>query len=120
MPPVVHPGRLLRRELSARRLSANRLALEFFDSDWAGLLDRDIRGLLGRDWGRLEHQRGLLTLPGGRQIAGVVERLGAPLHAAPRPRADAAQEAQPESDPVAPLLAQARRVRSDPRFPALA
>lgn len=93
-----------------RIAAANRLALEFFDSDWAGLLDRDIRGLLGRDWGRLEHQRGLLTLPGGRQIAGVVERLGAPLHAAPRPRADAAQEAQPESDPVAPLLAQARRV----------
>ncbi len=28
MPPIVHPGRLLRRELRARRLSANRLALE--------------------------------------------------------------------------------------------
>ena len=26
MTPVVHPGRLLKRELSARRLSANRLA----------------------------------------------------------------------------------------------
>ena len=27
MPPVVHPGRLLKRELDARGLSANRLAL---------------------------------------------------------------------------------------------
>jgi antitoxin HigA-1 len=28
MPPIVHPGRLLRRELAARGLSANRLALD--------------------------------------------------------------------------------------------
>ena len=28
MPPVVHPGRLLKRELIARELSANRLALD--------------------------------------------------------------------------------------------
>lgn len=28
MAPVVHPGRLLRRELDARKLSANRLALD--------------------------------------------------------------------------------------------
>src|SRR5208282_5345233 len=28
MPPIVHPGRLLRRELRSRGLSANRLALE--------------------------------------------------------------------------------------------
>ena len=28
MPPVAHPGRLLRRELEARALSANRLALD--------------------------------------------------------------------------------------------
>jgi antitoxin HigA-1 len=28
MTPIVHPGRLLRRELEARSLSANRLALE--------------------------------------------------------------------------------------------
>jgi addiction module HigA family antidote len=28
MTPIAHPGRLLRRELRARRLSANRLALE--------------------------------------------------------------------------------------------
>jgi antitoxin HigA-1 len=28
MPPVVHPGRLLKRELNARGLSANRLALD--------------------------------------------------------------------------------------------
>ena len=28
MPPAAHPGRLLKRELSARRLSANRLALD--------------------------------------------------------------------------------------------
>ena len=28
MPPVIHPGRLLRRELTARKLSANRVALD--------------------------------------------------------------------------------------------
>jgi addiction module HigA family antidote len=28
MPPIAHPGRLLRRELAARQLSANRLALD--------------------------------------------------------------------------------------------
>jgi addiction module HigA family antidote len=28
MPPAAHPGRLLRRELIARKLSANRLALD--------------------------------------------------------------------------------------------
>ncbi len=28
MPPVVHPGRLLKRELAARQLSANRLSLD--------------------------------------------------------------------------------------------
>lgn len=28
MPPVAHPGRLLKRELTARELSANRLALD--------------------------------------------------------------------------------------------
>ncbi|MGQ0484581.1 MAG: HigA family addiction module antitoxin [Hyphomicrobiales bacterium] len=28
MAPVVHPGRLLRREMSARNLSANRLAID--------------------------------------------------------------------------------------------
>ena len=28
MPPIVHPGRLLKRELEARGLSANRLALD--------------------------------------------------------------------------------------------
>ena len=28
MPPVVHPGRLLKRELSTRELSADRLALD--------------------------------------------------------------------------------------------
>ena len=28
MPPIAHPGRLLRREIDARNLSANRLALD--------------------------------------------------------------------------------------------
>src|SRR3977135_1824405 len=28
MPPAVHPGRLLKRELAARKLSANRLSLD--------------------------------------------------------------------------------------------
>jgi addiction module HigA family antidote len=29
MPLAIHPGRILRREMTARKLSANRLALEF-------------------------------------------------------------------------------------------
>jgi transcriptional regulator of acetoin/glycerol metabolism len=103
-----------------RIAAANRIALEMLGSDWSGLLDRDVKTLLGRDWGRLEHQRGLLTLPGGRQIAGVVERLSPPLHAAPRARTAPAQQAHTgtdcgtdggtAADAVAPLLAQARRV----------
>ena len=99
-----------------RIAAANRIALEMLGSDWSGLLDRDVKTLLGRDWGRLEHQRGLLTLPGGRQIAGVVERLGPPLHAAPRARTTPTQQAHTgtdggtAADAVAPLLAQARRV----------
>ncbi|HVR53681.1 MAG TPA: sigma-54-dependent Fis family transcriptional regulator [Pseudorhodoferax sp.] len=103
-----------------RIAAANRIALEMLGSHWSGLLDRDVKTLLGRDWGRLEHQRGLLTLPGGRQIAGVVERLGPPLHAAPRARTTPAQQAHTgtdcgtdggtAADAVAPLLAQARRV----------
>ncbi len=28
MPPIAHPGRMLRRELNARHMSANRLALD--------------------------------------------------------------------------------------------
>lgn len=28
MPPIVHPGRLLKRELAARAMSANRLAID--------------------------------------------------------------------------------------------
>jgi hypothetical protein len=28
MPPIAHPGRLLKRELEARKLSANRLSLD--------------------------------------------------------------------------------------------
>jgi hypothetical protein len=28
MPPIAHPGRVLRREIEARALSANRLALD--------------------------------------------------------------------------------------------
>ena len=99
-----------------RIAAANRIALEMLGSDWSGLLDRDVKTLLGRDWGRLEHQRGLLTLPGGRQIAGVVERLGPPLHATPRARTTPTQQAHTgtdggtAADAVAPLLAQARRV----------
>ena len=32
MAPVVHPGRLLKRELAARRLSANRMLLELIEN----------------------------------------------------------------------------------------
>ena len=93
-----------------RIAAANRLALEMMGADWAALLDRDVQSLLGRDWGRLEHRRGLLTLPGGRQIAGVVERLGPQVHTATRRRTADAQDATPTTDAVAPLLAKATRV----------
>ena len=93
-----------------RIAAANRLALEMMGGDWAGMLDRDVQTLLGRDWGRLEHRRGLLTLPGGRQIAGVVERLGPSWHTAPRRPTEDVKEATLTVDAVAPLLAKATRV----------
>lgn len=91
-------------------VAANRFALEMFGARWDDLLDRDVRRLLGRHWGRLEHQRGLLTLPGGRQIAGVVERLGQPVGGARPSRVAVVQDAAAGADAVAALLDKAQRV----------
>ncbi|WP_225784038.1 sigma-54-dependent Fis family transcriptional regulator [Xenophilus sp. Marseille-Q4582] len=99
-----------------RIVGANRCALDLFGTVWDGLLDRDVHSLLGRHWGRLEHQRGLLTLPDGRQVASVVERLSAPLSAVSAvsavrgDRAPTPARPTPATDAVAPLLAQAVRV----------
>ena len=46
MAPVVHPGRLLKREMVARKLSANRLSLDIALVDYLGGLaeGRLVRG----------------------------------------------------------------------------
>lgn len=93
-----------------RIAAANRCALELFAADWPDLIDRDVQTLLGRHWGRLEHQRGLLTLPGGRQIAAVVERLSPAAHSARRAGGIAVRDDVAAADAVAPLLAKATRV----------
>lgn len=99
-----------------RIVGANRCALDLLDTRWDALLDCDVQTLLGRHWGRLEHQRGLLTLPDGRQVASVVERLSAPLSAVSAVRVDRAGTGHrgacggEAADAVAPLLASAVRV----------
>ncbi|MFS2055663.1 GAF domain-containing protein, partial [Variovorax sp. CT11-76] len=57
-----------------RIVAANHVALELFGRSWQELLDLDAATFLGRDWARMERRRSLLTLPGGRQIATVLER----------------------------------------------
>ncbi|SCX45099.1 sigma-54-dependent Fis family transcriptional regulator [Variovorax sp. EL159] len=98
-----------------RIVAANRVALELFDRSWEGLLDLDVRDFLGPHWPRMEHRRSLLTLPGGRQIATVMERSSTPgsartasrrAHAPDSPRA-------PEADAVLPLLERAVRVLNE-------
>ncbi len=65
-----------------RIVAANRVALELFSRSWDGLLDLDAEAFLGANWPRMEHRRNLLTLPGGRQIAMVMERLEHAGHSA--------------------------------------
>lgn len=88
-----------------RIVAANRYAVDVFGSSWAGVLDRDVESVLGHRWGRLEHQRGMLTRPGGRQIAAVVDRLAPSTY-----RAVMVGEREDTPDAVAPLVEKARRV----------
>ncbi|HEY4066354.1 MAG TPA: sigma-54-dependent Fis family transcriptional regulator [Burkholderiaceae bacterium] len=87
-----------------RIVAANPVALELFGASWAELLDRSIEPLLGIGWSRLERQRGLLTLPGGQQIASVMERAAkapALAHAAGRTLRHAAPAALQTPAPAA-------------------
>jgi len=93
-----------------RIAAANRVALELFGRSWDGLLDLEARDFLGPNWPRMEHRRSLLTLPGGRQIATVMERSSTQGGARPAARrADAPQAA----DDVLPLLDKAVRVLNE-------
>ncbi|QNK66402.1 sigma-54-dependent Fis family transcriptional regulator [Variovorax sp. PAMC26660] len=99
-----------------RIVAANRVALELFDRSWEGLLDLDAQDFLGANWPRMEHRRSLLTLPGGRQIATVMERSTAPggsRTAGRRTHAPTGTAAAPEADDVLPLLERAVRVLNE-------
>jgi transcriptional regulator of acetoin/glycerol metabolism len=105
-----------------RIVGANRAALDMLGSPRERLLGRRVEPLLGARWGRLERQRGLLTLPGGQQIAALMERSGsaaagrlfhraadraAPPDTAPDMTPD---RAPPAADALQPLLHRAVRV----------
>lgn len=100
-----------------RIVAANRVALELFDRSWESLLDLDAQVFLGTNWPRMEHRRSLLTLPGGRQIATVMERTTAPGSARSANRRARVSEGEgasaTEADDVLPLLAQAVRVLNE-------
>ncbi|MFM9925067.1 sigma-54-dependent Fis family transcriptional regulator [Variovorax sp. H27-G14] len=102
---------------SGRIVAANRVALDLFACSWDGLLDLSAEIFLGENWPRMAHKRSLLTLPGGRQIATVMERANTPGNGRPAARrtdASAAQTHQPpEADDVQPLLAKAVRVLNE-------
>ena len=98
-----------------RIVAANRVALALFGRSWEGLLDLDAETFLGANWPRMEHRRSLLTLPGGRQIATVMERAAAPgrsRQAARRAHAPV-ETAAAEVDDVLPLLDRAVRVLNE-------
>ncbi|WP_432726005.1 sigma-54-dependent Fis family transcriptional regulator [Variovorax sp. W6] len=95
-----------------RIVAANRVALELFGRSWKDLLDLDAEDFLGANWPRMEHRRGLLTLPGGRQIATVMERSNTPGAARPPQRRGVAQNVA-EADDVQPLLHKAVRVLNE-------
>jgi len=87
-----------------RIVAANRVTLELFGRSWKDLLDLDADDFLGPHWPRMEHRRGLLTLPGGRQIATVMERSNTPGTARPTQRRSMQTQGSTESDDVQPLL----------------
>lgn len=100
-----------------RIVAANPAALVMLGNTWEGLLDRHVEPLLGRGWSRLEHQRGLITLPDGQQIAATVERAERPgrsgLAGSARPAAPAHADSPEPADVLAPLLRQAVRVLNE-------
>jgi transcriptional regulator of acetoin/glycerol metabolism len=102
-----------------RVVAANRVALAMLGSSWDGLLDRRVEPLLGARWGRLEKQRGLLTLPGGQQIAAIMERpVGQATSLRPAERSTPVFEVTPVkaeevNDDVLPLLNRAVRVMNE-------
>jgi len=94
-----------------RIVAANQAALAMLGNTWEGLLDRHVEPLLGRGWSRLEHQRGLITLPDGQQIAATVERAERPGRKGQAGSARGVDSAhEPSADVLAPLLRQAVRV----------
>ncbi|MET3461560.1 sigma-54-dependent Fis family transcriptional regulator [Variovorax atrisoli] len=96
-----------------RIVAANRVALELFGRSWKDLLDLDADDFLGPHWPRMEHRRGLLTLPGGRQIATVMERSGTPGSPRATQRRSVPSQAVTEADDVQPLLHKAVRVLNE-------
>ena len=97
-----------------RIAAANRVALELFGRSWEGLLDLDAELFLGENWPRMEHRRSLLTLPGGRQIATVMERSETPGRSnATARRTTSAPGPVRAADDVQPLLDKAVRVLNE-------
>ncbi len=96
MPPVSHPGRLLRREMTARKLSANRLALDIGvpSGRITDILNRrrgitaDTAVRLGRYFGN--DGRFWLDLQGQYEIAIVERDRGAEIERRVRPAETAA------------------------------
>jgi transcriptional regulator of acetoin/glycerol metabolism len=97
-----------------RIVAANRVALELFSRSWDGLIDLDAEAFLGANWPRMEHRRNLLTLPGGRQIAMVMERSSTPDTARTATRhATSSPGMTAETDDIQPLLHKAVRVLNE-------
>ena len=98
-----------------RIVGANRVALAMLSSSWDRLLDKQVEPLLGARWRQLEQQRGLLTLPGGQQIAAVMERdrwTAVAGRAVDRKNA-MAKQILPGADAMLPMLNGATRVLNE-------
>ena len=98
-----------------RIVGANRVALAMLSSSWHRLLGQRVEPLLGMRWSQLEQQRGLLTLPGGQQIAAVMERdRGTTVAGLAVDRSDAiVRQIPPGTDALLPLLSAATRVLNE-------
>jgi len=95
-----------------RIVAANRVALGLLGAAWDGLIDQSVEPLMGARWAQLQNRSGLLTLPGGRQIAATLERSARSTgwRGAARPAVRAVDDALPAPDDVAPLLLRACKV----------
>lgn len=98
-----------------RIVGANRAALTMLSSSWDQLLGQRIEPILGMRWRELEQQRGLLTLPGGQQMAAIMERTrGTTVAGLIIDRNDAiAKRIPPGNDALLPLLNAATRVLNE-------